>query len=108
MAKYIVATLAELPPGSRKLVEVAGRSIGVFNIAGEFSALRNRCPHQGGPLAGAWNSDTVWGGYGGRVYTNLQVQSSSRRSQPWSWATSCALESTVNLGSVQLIEKLGC
>lgn len=50
MAKYIVATLAELPPGSRKLVEVAGRSIGVFNIAGEFYALRNRCPHQGGPL----------------------------------------------------------
>lgn len=50
MAKYIVATLDELPPGSRKLVEVAGRSIGVFNIAGEFYALRNRCPHQGGAL----------------------------------------------------------
>jgi 3-phenylpropionate/trans-cinnamate dioxygenase ferredoxin subunit len=50
MAKYIVATLDELPPGSRKLVEVAGRSIGVFNLEGEFYALRNRCPHQGGPL----------------------------------------------------------
>jgi 3-phenylpropionate/trans-cinnamate dioxygenase ferredoxin subunit len=50
MAKYIVATLDELPPGSRKIVEVAGRSIGVFNIAGDFYALRNKCPHQGGPL----------------------------------------------------------
>jgi nitrite reductase/ring-hydroxylating ferredoxin subunit len=50
MAKYIVAALDEIPPGSRKIVEVAGRSIGVFNIAGEFYALRNRCPHQGGPL----------------------------------------------------------
>lgn len=32
------------------LVEIAGRSIGVFNVDGEFFALRNRCPHQGGPL----------------------------------------------------------
>ena len=29
---------------------LAGRSIGVFNVAGEYFALRNRCPHQGGPL----------------------------------------------------------
>ena len=27
-----------------------GRSIGVFNVDGEYFALRNRCPHQGGPL----------------------------------------------------------
>jgi hypothetical protein len=25
--------------------------------------------HRTGPLEGAWASDTVWGGYGGRVYT---------------------------------------
>jgi 3-phenylpropionate/trans-cinnamate dioxygenase ferredoxin subunit len=50
MARYVVATLDELPPGTRKIVEVAGRLIGVFNIGGEFFALRNRCPHQGGPL----------------------------------------------------------
>ena len=50
MAKYIVATVDEIPPGSRKLLELAGRAIGIFNIDGEFFALRNRCPHQGGPL----------------------------------------------------------
>ncbi|MDQ2683581.1 MAG: Rieske (2Fe-2S) protein [Chloroflexota bacterium] len=50
MTKYIVATVEEIPPGARKIVEVAGRSIGVFNLGGEFFALRNRCPHQGGPL----------------------------------------------------------
>ena len=50
MARHVVASLAELPPGSRKIVEVAGRSIGVFNVGGELFALRNRCPHQGGPL----------------------------------------------------------
>lgn len=48
--KHVVATVDEIPPGQRKVVEVAGRSIGVFNLGGEFFALRNRCPHQGGPL----------------------------------------------------------
>ena len=50
MAKHVVASVDELPPGSRKIVEVAGRSIGIFNVRGELFALRNRCPHQGGPL----------------------------------------------------------
>jgi 3-phenylpropionate/trans-cinnamate dioxygenase ferredoxin subunit len=49
-AGHAVATVSEIPPGTRKIVEIAGRSIGVFNIGGEFFALRNRCPHQGGPL----------------------------------------------------------
>jgi nitrite reductase/ring-hydroxylating ferredoxin subunit len=48
--RVAVAPVAELPPGERKLLEVDGRSIGVFNVGGEFFALRNRCPHQGGPL----------------------------------------------------------
>jgi nitrite reductase/ring-hydroxylating ferredoxin subunit len=48
--RHVVAHVDEIPPGSRKIVEVAGRSIGVFNVDGTFHALRNRCPHQGGPL----------------------------------------------------------
>ncbi len=50
MTKHIVATVDEVPPGGRKIVEIAGRSIGLFNVGGEFFALRNSCPHQGGPL----------------------------------------------------------
>ncbi|MBI3967873.1 MAG: Rieske 2Fe-2S domain-containing protein [Chloroflexi bacterium] len=50
MARYVVAAVDEIPPGGRKIVEVAGRSIGIFNVNGDFFALRNRCPHQGGPL----------------------------------------------------------
>ena len=50
MARYVVAGVDELPPGTRKIVDVAGRQIGVFNVGGEYFALRNRCPHQGGPL----------------------------------------------------------
>ncbi len=50
MPRYAVATVDEIPAGQRKIVDVAGRSIGIFNLAGEFFALRNSCPHQGGPL----------------------------------------------------------
>ena len=42
--------VSELPPGSRKIVEVEGQSIGVFHVGEEFYALKNRCPHQGAPL----------------------------------------------------------
>ena len=49
--RHVVATVDEIPPGGRKLVEVAGRRVVVFNLGGEFFALGDRCPHQGGSLA---------------------------------------------------------
>jgi len=45
-----VCALAELPDGERRLVEVDGRTIGVFNVEGELYALHDRCPHRGGSL----------------------------------------------------------
>ncbi len=50
MARHVVGTIGELPPGARKIVEVNGRSIGVFNVNGSLHALRNSCPHQAAPL----------------------------------------------------------
>jgi nitrite reductase/ring-hydroxylating ferredoxin subunit len=50
MGRHIIGRVSELPPGERRIVEVAGRSIGVFNVHGKYYALRNRCPHQGAPL----------------------------------------------------------
>jgi 3-phenylpropionate/trans-cinnamate dioxygenase ferredoxin subunit len=52
ITRYVVGRAADLPPGSRCLVDVPGRrgGIGVFNVAGRFYALRNLCPHRGGPL----------------------------------------------------------
>jgi len=50
MAKHVVAAAGDIPPGSRKLVEVNGRAVVVFNLDGEFFALNNRCPHKGGSL----------------------------------------------------------
>ena len=50
MSKHVVCTVGELPPGDMKIIEVSGREIGVFNVAGEFYALQNYCPHRGAPL----------------------------------------------------------
>src|SRR6478672_13729099 len=50
MAKHTVGIVGEIPPGQRKIVDLEGRSIGVFNVKGTFYALRNTCPHQSGPL----------------------------------------------------------
>jgi 3-phenylpropionate/trans-cinnamate dioxygenase ferredoxin subunit len=38
-------------------VRIAGRSVGVFNVEGDFYAIRNRCPHQGAPLC----EGKLWG-----------------------------------------------
>src|SRR6476620_11594074 len=57
MSKHAVAAVSELPPGTRKLVNVKGRAIAIFNIKGEFFALFNRCPHQGGSLWHGWEFD---------------------------------------------------
>ena len=46
----VVCAADELPPGSRRIVEIGGRSIGVFNVDGTLYAIRNSCPHRGAPL----------------------------------------------------------
>jgi len=48
--KHFVAKVSDIGPGDRLIVNVAGRSIGIFNLDGEFFALRNQCPHAGAPV----------------------------------------------------------
>lgn len=79
MAKHIVAAVGEIPPGGRKIVEVAGRSIGIFNLDGEYFALRNRCPHQGGPLC----EGPLWGRLTARVPGEIEYQSGGMVSCGW-------------------------
>ena len=55
--RFLVGRADDIPPGSRKIVRIAGRSIGVFNVDGAFYAIRNRCPHQGAPLC----EGKLWG-----------------------------------------------
>lgn len=50
MARHVVAETDEIARGTCKLVQVAGREIGLFNVEGEFFALANRCPHEGASL----------------------------------------------------------
>jgi 3-phenylpropionate/trans-cinnamate dioxygenase ferredoxin component len=51
-AEYVaVATTDEIPNGSRKLLEVDGRAIAVFNIAGTYYCIADVCSHDDGPVA---------------------------------------------------------
>ncbi len=48
--EWPVARASEIPPGGRKIVEVKGRSIGIFNVHGSFVAVLNVCPHELAPV----------------------------------------------------------
>lgn len=51
MAEFVkVATLADLPPGSGKCVDVNGKQLALFNVDGTVYAIDNACLHRGGPL----------------------------------------------------------
>jgi 3-phenylpropionate/trans-cinnamate dioxygenase ferredoxin subunit len=50
VAEHVVGRIGDIPDGGALIVELEGRSIGVFNVDGEIFAIRNRCSHQGGPL----------------------------------------------------------
>jgi nitrite reductase/ring-hydroxylating ferredoxin subunit len=48
--RVVVAPVDEFPDGERRIVQAGVRSIGVFRVGDAFYGIRNRCPHQGGPL----------------------------------------------------------
>jgi nitrite reductase (NADH) small subunit len=48
--RWPVAKAEELPPGGRIIVELDGRSVGVFNVNGTLVAVLNACPHQLAPV----------------------------------------------------------
>ena len=63
--RVVVGKVSDFENGDRKIVDVNGKSIGVFRIDDEFYALRNRCPHQFGPLClGTLAQRAVSGGPG--------------------------------------------
>ncbi len=67
MARYIVGSVSELPPSSRRIVSVKGREIGVFNVKGRYYALRNLCPHQGAPLCRGELTGLAWSDEPGEI-----------------------------------------
>jgi len=52
MAQFVrVASISDLKPGAAMTVEVAGKTIALYNVAGKIYATDNTCLHHGGPLA---------------------------------------------------------
>jgi nitrite reductase/ring-hydroxylating ferredoxin subunit len=45
-----VAAVADLPPGEKVIVTIKERSVGVFNVNGEYVAVLNICPHELAPV----------------------------------------------------------
>lgn len=50
MPGYVVCRSGDLADGEKMMVAVNDREIAIFNVEGSFFAVRNRCPHMGGPL----------------------------------------------------------
>lgn len=47
-----VARQNEFPPGDKRLLDVDGSSVAVFNQGGVFYAIEDVCTHDGGTLTG--------------------------------------------------------
>lgn len=45
-----IAPAEQLPPGERLFIEVEGKSIVIFNMAGEIFAIGDICSHDNGPV----------------------------------------------------------
>ncbi|QHE73185.1 Rieske (2Fe-2S) protein [Rhodococcus sp. WAY2] len=50
MTRHVIGKLDEFPDDTRRVVDIDGEEVAVFNVRGAFHALRNACPHKGAPL----------------------------------------------------------
>jgi nitrite reductase (NADH) small subunit len=50
LGNHAVCPSNEVPPGGRLIVELEGKSIGIFNIKDTYYAIKNVCPHQSAQL----------------------------------------------------------
>ena len=48
--RWAVGRASELAPGERRLIDVKGHSLGLFNVGGAFVAALNLCPHELAPV----------------------------------------------------------
>jgi 3-phenylpropionate/trans-cinnamate dioxygenase ferredoxin subunit len=52
MTEFVkVATVDEIPAGTRKLVDFEDVTVAVFNIDDQYYCIEDVCTHDGGPLA---------------------------------------------------------
>ncbi|HEY1687611.1 MAG TPA: Rieske (2Fe-2S) protein [Solirubrobacteraceae bacterium] len=62
MTRHVLFPATELPEGTKRIVDVGGRSIGVMHLGDRYYALRNACPHHGAPLCEGTISGTMSAG----------------------------------------------
>jgi nitrite reductase (NADH) small subunit len=78
-----VAEVKEVSPGSGKVVQAGSTTLALFNIAGKFYAIDNRCTHVGGPLGEGKIAGTIvtcpWHGSQFDVTTGQVVAGPARR-----------------------------
>jgi nitrite reductase (NADH) small subunit len=48
--EFVVGPVERFPEGSKEILEVGGRSIGVYHSNGQFYAVQNLCPHALAPI----------------------------------------------------------
>ena len=62
-----VAAVADVPPGTGRVVVAKGRVLALFNVHGTFYALDNTCLHRGGPVGEGDLEETIvtcpWHGF---------------------------------------------
>jgi 3-phenylpropionate/trans-cinnamate dioxygenase ferredoxin subunit len=71
MGRHVVGEERELREAGQAIVEVRGRSIGVFFKGDKWFALRNICPHQGAELCRGRVSGTILADDDGRLVYGL-------------------------------------
>ena len=49
--KAYVGVVSEIPPGKAKAIELEKFRVAVFNVGGEFFAIKDACPHAEYPLS---------------------------------------------------------
>jgi nitrite reductase (NADH) small subunit len=56
--KIAAGQVADFPPGSRRILALGGRSLGIYNVRGALYAIQNVCPHALAPICQADVSGT--------------------------------------------------
>ena len=54
-----VANIDELTPGTHRVVDVDGVDVAVFNLGGEYFAIKDECPHDRGVLSNGFQEGEV-------------------------------------------------
>jgi nitrite reductase (NADH) small subunit len=67
MGEHLVGNVNEFEGNKIKVVNVKGKSIGVYEHNGNFYSMLNYCPHQGGPLC-----------EGGKLFPKIDAEVTSK------------------------------